>query len=451
MTTKLHDHPTVQALRLHPSAAPRRLSLAELRTLALECGAEDVGFVEIERPELADQRADITRALPGTTLLISYVVRMNRAAIRTPERASANLEFHHVGDLVNAVGHRLARALQDAGHRALNPAMGFPMEMDRFGGKAWTVSHKPVAVAAGLGRIGVHRNVIHPRFGSFVLLGTLLCDIPIADADRDALGRPLDWNPCFECKLCVAACPVGAIKQDGGFDFSACYTHNYREFMGGFSDLLGHVAESRDREQLRERVGDSELVSWWQSLAFGPTYKAAYCLAVCPAGSEVIAPFLSDRKHFVEQVVRPLQGKVETLYVLPGSDAEAHAKRRFPHKPTRRVSNGLRPRSIEAFLRGLPLAFQRDQAAEVELRVHFVFRPDEGEGDPIVATVAIDHGRLEVVRELVGGANLRVEATHATWLGLLAGRRSPLGAMLARKLRIHGAPRLLTRFRACFR
>lgn len=265
--TKLHEHPTVQALRMQPSPPPCRFTLAELHALARACGAEDVGFVEIERPALADQRADIERALPGATLLVSYVVRMNHAAIRSPERASANLEFHHVGDLVNAVGHRLARALQDAGHRALNPAMGFPMEMDRFGAKAWTVSHKPVAVAAGLGRIGVHRNVIHPRFGSFVLLGTLICDVPITPEDRGALGQPLDWNPCFECKLCVAACPVGAIKQDGGFDFSACYTHNYREFMSGFTDLLGQVAESRDREQLRERVGDGELVS------LGPTTR----------------------------------------------------------------------------------------------------------------------------------------------------------------------------------
>jgi hypothetical protein len=29
--------------------------------------------------------------------------------------------------------------------------MGFPMEMDRFPEKIWTVSHKPIAVAAGLG------------------------------------------------------------------------------------------------------------------------------------------------------------------------------------------------------------------------------------------------------------------------------------------------------------
>ena len=50
----------------------------------------------------------------------------------------------------------------------------------------------------------------------------------------------------------MAACPVGAIAPNGDFNFSACYTHNYREFMGGFTEL-GRA----DRRQQR-RPGLSE-------------------------------------------------------------------------------------------------------------------------------------------------------------------------------------------------
>jgi hypothetical protein len=45
----------------------------------------------------------------------------------------------------------------------------------------------------------------------------------------------------------------------------------------------------------------------WQSLSFKPNYKAAYCLAVCPAGEDVITPYLDDRKSFMELVLKPLQ------------------------------------------------------------------------------------------------------------------------------------------------
>jgi len=34
----------------------------------------------------------------------------------------------------------------------------------------WVVSHKPITVEAGLGHMGIHRNLIHPKFGNFVSL-----------------------------------------------------------------------------------------------------------------------------------------------------------------------------------------------------------------------------------------------------------------------------------------
>lgn len=107
------------------------------------------------------------------------------------------------------------------------PGDGVPDGDGPVPGPDLVVAHKPVAVAGGLGVMGIHRNVIHPKFGNFILLGTVIVAAPIS-----SYGRPLDYSPCLECKLCVAACPVGAIKKTGDFDFFACSTHNYREFMG---------------------------------------------------------------------------------------------------------------------------------------------------------------------------------------------------------------------------
>ena len=334
MTQQLQSHPSVLRLAQHSSAgiptvsADTPLNAGWLRQLCLHAGADDAGFVAIDRPELDDQRADILAAFPAAQTLVSYVVRMNREPVRSPARSVANLEFHHTSDQVDTIGHQIVAQLERQGVRALNPAMGFPMEMARFPGKTWIIAHKPVAVAAGLGKMGIHRNVIHPVFGNFILLGTIIVAAPVGET-----SQPIEYNPCLECKLCVAACPVGAIGSDGSFDFSACYTHNYREFMGGFTDWAEQLADSKGSSDYRQRVGDSETVSLWQSLAFGPNYKAAYCMAVCPAGEDVISPFLANRKGYLDEIVRPLQQKVETVYVTPDSDAELHVKNAFRIRP----------------------------------------------------------------------------------------------------------------------
>ena len=442
---RIDEHPTVQELRLRNNGPraddDRELDPEWLRQLALEAGADDVGFVEIDRQELDDQRNDIFAALPGTKTLVSYVVRMNREPIRTSARSAANLEFHHAGDEVNKVGQKVVRALEERGVRALNPAMGFPMEMDRFPGKIWVVSHKPVAVAAGMGMVGIHRNVIHPKFGNFILLGTILIDAEVGES-----GEPVDFNPCLECKLCVAACPVGAISPEGEFNFSACYTHNYREFMGGFTDWTEQVVESRSAPDYRRRVSDAESASWWQSLSYGANYKAAYCLSVCPAGEDVIGPYLEDKKSHLQVVVRPLQDKEETVYVLKNSDAEDHVAKRFPHKTTKSVGNSLRPVSIDGFLSGAPLVFQPGKSKGVNATYQFTFTGSESRE----ATIRIRDQKLSVCEGHIGTPDLQITADATTWIGFLRGEQNILWALLTRKVRLKGPLRLLLAFGRCF-
>lgn len=334
--TRLADHPTVRKVRSRKTASPGVIDADWLRQVCLDAGADDVAFASVANPDLAGEREHVDAALPGVRSYISLVVRMNRDNIRSTARSVANQEFHRSGEVMNEAAHRITRALQDAGYRAINPSMSFPMEMDRFPGRIWVVAHKPVAVAAGLGVMGIHRNVIHPKFGNFILLGTILVAAPVS-----SYGEPLDYSPCLECKLCVAACPVGAIKKNGDFDFVSCSVHNYREFMGGFTDWVETIADSADGDDFRSRVSDSENASMWQSLSFKANYKAAYCLAVCPAGEDVIEPYLDDRKGFMDLVLKPLQAKKETLYVLPNSAAKEHAERRYPHKQVKVVGRGI--------------------------------------------------------------------------------------------------------------
>jgi hypothetical protein len=122
------EHTTVKWFYERVGAATAGASGTELdaqwlRRLCLDAGADDVGFVEVDRPELADQRADIAAVFPRAQTLVSFVCRMNRENIRSPARSVSNLEFHHAGDEVNDVARQIVAELGRQGIRALNPVM----------------------------------------------------------------------------------------------------------------------------------------------------------------------------------------------------------------------------------------------------------------------------------------------------------------------------------------
>jgi hypothetical protein len=245
----------------------------------------------------------------------------------------------------------------------------------------------------------------------------------------------------------VAACPTGAISPDGHFNFAACYTHNYREFMGGFGEWVETVAASGSAAAYRQKVAGAETVSMWQSLSFGANYKAAYCLSVCPAGEDVIGPFLDDRKRFIDQTVKPLRDKSEIIYVAPGTDAEDHVARSFPNKRIKRVANGLpRQTSIRGFLRALPLVFQRGRSKGLNATYHFTFTGRE----EAEATIVIRDRTLRVTNGLAGEPDLHMVADSDTWLRFLRKEASLPWALLRRRIRIKGPPRLLVAFGRCF-
>jgi len=439
---KLDNHPTVLAVRSKPSSSGSSIAmtLQEVREMCLDAGAADSGAISLERPEMSGERGEILKTFPWARTLVSIVCRMNAEPIRSPARSVANLEFHATNDEVNKVARMVVAKLALRGARASNPSVGFPSEMDGFPGKIWLISHKVVAEASGMGRMGIHRNVIHPKFGSFILLGTIVTDAVIA-----ADSEPIDYNPCLDCKLCIAACPVGAIAEDG-FNFASCYTHNYREFMGGFTDWVETIADSGSAQEYRAKVSDNETASMWQSLSFGANYKAAYCLSVCPAGEDVIGRFLEDRAGFIKETVKPLQEKTETVYVLPKSDAEDHVTKRFPHKPVKRVGAVLRPTTIAGFIRTMHAGFQPNRAAGVNAVYHFRFKGEESG----LCTVTIRGGKIEVRDGLFGTCDLRITASGRSWLRFLRKETSIVWLLLTLRVRLRGDPRLLPLFGRCF-
>ncbi len=71
---------------------------------------------------------------------------------------------------------------------------------------------KPTAVAAGLGSIGKHSMVITPEYGPRARFVCVVTDAPLERTQPPVTEEP--GSVCGECRLCLDACPVGAL----GFD-----------------------------------------------------------------------------------------------------------------------------------------------------------------------------------------------------------------------------------------
>lgn len=169
-------------------------------------------------------------------------------------------------------------------------------------------------------------------------------------------------------------------------------------------------------------------------------------MAVCPAGEEVIGPFLENRKEYLAEVVKPFQDKEETIYVVPGSDAEVYTAKHFPHKQSKLIGNGLRPSSVRSFLESLPIVFQRGASEGINSTYHFTFTGEE----ELEGTVVIKNKRIEVSSGRIGIADLHLTADSRTWLEFLAKEKNLLVALIQRKIRIKGSPRLMKAFARCF-
>ena len=189
----------------------------EIRQICLENGADEVGFVEVGRPELAQERQGVLQLYPATQTIMSLSRALNRENMQSPARPLANGEFRRAEEDLSRISGEILRRLNDQGIRGvvLNPA--FPMDMNRWPGKTWEVSHKTIAVEAGIGVMGLNRLVLSPRFGSTILLNSILIN-----AQMDHYDQRLEQNPCLKCRLCAAVCPTGAVQKDGAFDFLAC-------------------------------------------------------------------------------------------------------------------------------------------------------------------------------------------------------------------------------------
>ena len=77
---------------------------------------------------------------------------------------------------------------------------------------------REAAARSGVGFYGKNTLLITRRHGSWVVLGTLVTDVELEPTP------PLDLD-CGECRLCIDACPTGALDEPGTLDSTRCLSY----------------------------------------------------------------------------------------------------------------------------------------------------------------------------------------------------------------------------------
>lgn len=148
---------------------------------------------------------------------VCFGVRLSDAVIDEIENHPTEAYYHHyrrVNILLDNIGLRLTNFIQDKGFYAYPAPASLVEDWQK---QTASVSHKRIAVEAGLGWIGRNNLLVTEKFGSRVRFASVLTDMPLKTQ------APLKRD-CGACKACVSECPAGAIKMEREkFDHIGCF------------------------------------------------------------------------------------------------------------------------------------------------------------------------------------------------------------------------------------
>ena len=206
----------------HATVVDQQLT-EELRQYLLAEGADLVGFGSVELLEEAPDIMRPERYLPDARTMISLGLAINEAACdliaRSVRENSVPASYHSyqlftlslINPQLDQLAYQGAKFLERRGFRAYPFPANIPHILkptEQYPGGPGDISHKHVAVACGLGRIGWHTMLITPRFGVRQKLTSIVTDATLRP-DPMLDRRLCDPQKCgFQC---ARACPTDAI------------------------------------------------------------------------------------------------------------------------------------------------------------------------------------------------------------------------------------------------
>jgi len=183
----------------------------EVKEKAFSLGAHLVGIAPIKRMQNAPPDLNPKRLLPEAKSMVSMAYRINRGVQQLHLRGVSPMPFSRFAGYepkfrLDNMALDLANFLEDLDYVSLPIPANNYYDLQKGLGE---ISHRHVAMAAGIGRLGRGGFLVTPRYGGAVQLVTVLTT---AELKPDSI---LTENPCQDCpQPCVSICPVKAIAPD---------------------------------------------------------------------------------------------------------------------------------------------------------------------------------------------------------------------------------------------
>ncbi len=170
----------------------------ELEKYLLELGASKVGYADVTG--LANEFIDLPYG-------ISLVLKLPKETIQLVEDEEYQeywKSFHAKIAELTQIALKGEEFIKSKGYNAFALTMQRnECDMEKL---LSILPYKTIATKSGLGWIGRSALFVTPEYGSAVVLGAILTDMPLE------FGNPITDSQCDDCENCQNACPVGAIN-----------------------------------------------------------------------------------------------------------------------------------------------------------------------------------------------------------------------------------------------
>ncbi|MBW2742097.1 MAG: epoxyqueuosine reductase [Deltaproteobacteria bacterium] len=256
----------------------------KVKDFTLGAGADIVGVVSVEHIEdVTPNKQKPLKLLKTGRSIISYGVHMLQGVIKGKDLRLKRYNAVEACGANNEVGFKLAYYLEKMGYESLIVHADVPVDFEE-NGMMGDLSLRHVAVEAGLGEIGLSTNFVCKEYGPRIYLGAVITSAELLPDKKS------DEKLCKgeECNLCLKACPVGAIKENGTKDHKLCLPE---AMPFGLKNILHHFNRIMGESDVKKRgdlIYSLDTFNVWQSLltklgVFGGCFR---CMEVCPIGKE---------------------------------------------------------------------------------------------------------------------------------------------------------------------